>query len=61
MNDLLAKLAATVDASGFLTGSDIGPRYTDTRGHGPAAVPSCVLRPTSTAQVSEILKLCNEA
>lgn len=61
MSDLIDDLAAVVDASGILTGGDIGPRYTDTRGHGPAGAPACVMRPTSTAQVSAILKLCNDA
>ena len=61
MTDLLAALADTVDAPGMLTGKDIGPRYTDTRGHGPAGAPACVMRPTTTAQVSAILKLCNDA
>ncbi|MBT5566549.1 MAG: FAD-binding oxidoreductase [Rhodospirillaceae bacterium] len=61
MGDLLASLAGAVDASGILTGDDIGPRYTDTRGHGPAGAPACVMRPTSTAEVSAILKLCHDA
>ena len=61
MGDLLASLAGTVDASGILTGDDIGPRYTDTRGHGAAGAPACVMRPTSTAEVSAILKLCHDA
>lgn len=61
MTDLLNALSGVVDASGFLVGDEIGPRYTDTRGHGPSADPACVLRPTSTAEVSAILKLCHEA
>ncbi|MGY8963148.1 MAG: FAD-binding oxidoreductase [Rhodospirillales bacterium] len=61
MGHLLDDLAVIVDTSGILTGNDIGSRYTDTRGHGAAGVPACVLRPTSTAQVSSILKLCNDA
>lgn len=61
MADLLSDLAAVVDGPGFLTGDDIGARYTDTRGHGAAGAPACVLRPTSTAEVSAILKLCNDA
>jgi FAD/FMN-containing dehydrogenase len=44
-----------------LTGDDIGHRYTDTRGHGAAGTPACVVRPTSTAEVSAILKLCHNA
>ncbi|NKB43975.1 MAG: FAD-binding protein [Alphaproteobacteria bacterium] len=61
MSNLLTKLADAVDASGFLTGADIGPRYLDTRGHGPSGAPSCVMRPTSTAEVSAVLKLCHDA
>lgn len=61
MADLLDVLAGTVDAAGLLTGDDIGPRYTDTRGHGPAGTPACVLRPTSTAEVSTVLKICHDA
>ena len=60
MTGLLAALGDTVDGPGLLTGNDIGPRYTDTRGHGPAGTPLCVLRPTSTEQVSACLKLCHE-
>lgn len=60
MTDLIAALADIVDKPGLLTGGDIGPRYTDTRGHGPAGTPACVVRPTSTEQVSAILKLCFE-
>ena len=61
MSDLLTALNEVVDGSGILTDGDIGPRYTDTRGHGSAGAPLCVMRPTSTEQVSAILKLCNEA
>ncbi|MDG2243030.1 MAG: FAD-binding oxidoreductase [Rhodospirillaceae bacterium] len=60
MGDLVADFADVVDKSGILTGDDIGPRYTDTRGHSPPGVPLCVVRPESTAQVSEIMKLCQE-
>ena len=61
MTDLLTALAGAVDKPGFLTGDDIGPRYTDTRGHGIAGTPACVMRPVTTGQVSDILKLCNDA
>ena len=56
MIDALARL---VDAAGLLTGTNIGPRYLNTRGHGVAGTPLCVLRPKSTTEVSEILKLCH--
>lgn len=61
MSDLLGALALAVDEPGFLIDDDIAPRYTDTRGHGSAGKPSCVIRPTSTEQVSVVLSLCNEA
>ena len=61
MTDLLTALAGVVDKSGLLTGDDIGRRYTDTRGHGPAGTPACVVRPTSTQEVSGILKICFHA
>ncbi|MBL8642955.1 MAG: FAD-binding oxidoreductase, partial [Rhodospirillaceae bacterium] len=44
-----------------LTGADIGERYLNTRGHGMAGNPLCVVRPTSTAQVSAIMKACHAA
>ena len=61
MTDLLTALAGVVDKPGLLTGDDIGRRYTDTRGHGPAGTPACVVRPTSTQEVSGILKICFHA
>ena len=61
MSAPLDQLRTCVDAPGFLVGDDIGPRYLNTRGHGAAGVPLAVLRPTGTAQVSEILKQCHAA
>ncbi len=61
MTDLLSALTDAVDGPGLLTGDDIGPRYTDTRGHGAAGAPLCVVRPTSTVQVSAVLKLCHDS
>ncbi len=57
---MIEALAKVVDSSGILTGADVGPRYLNTRGHGVAGAPLCVLRPTSPTQVSQILKLCFE-
>ncbi len=56
---MIDAFARIVDATGILTGGDIGPRYLNTRGHGVAGTPLCVLRPKTTAEVSEILKLCH--
>jgi FAD/FMN-containing dehydrogenase len=58
---MIETLRAIVDAAGLLEGSDIGERYLNTRGHGIAGKPLCVVRPTSTEQVSAILKACNAA
>jgi len=57
---MIEALARIVDPSGLLTGQDIGPRYLNTRGHGTAGIPLCVLRPKTTAEVSDILKLCHQ-
>lgn len=58
---MIEAFRAIVDASGLLTGADIGERYLNTRGHGTAGQPLCVLRPTTTAQISAILKVCHAA
>jgi FAD/FMN-containing dehydrogenase len=57
---MIDAFAAILDGPGVLTGADIGPRYTNTRGHGVAGTPLCVLRPKSTIEVSHILKLCHD-
>lgn len=56
---MLEALAAILDAPGMLTGDDIGARYLKTHGHGEAGRPLCVVRPTSTAEIAAILKLCH--
>jgi FAD/FMN-containing dehydrogenase len=56
---MIDTLRGLVDAGGLLTGDDIGERYLNTRGHGSAGRPLCVLRPTATQQVSDILKACH--
>ncbi|MBL8629122.1 MAG: FAD-binding oxidoreductase [Rhodospirillaceae bacterium] len=58
---MIETLRSFVDAAGLLTGPDIGERYLNTRGHSQAGAPLCVVRPTSTAQVSAILKACHAA
>ena len=56
---MIEALRQLVDSSGLLTGADIGERYLNTRGYGTAGIPLCVVRPKSTAEVSNILKLCH--
>ena len=58
---LLEDLKAIVGASGFREGDDIDAHnYTDWMG-ARAIVPVLLLRPSNTAEVSAILKLCNDA
>jgi FAD/FMN-containing dehydrogenase len=59
---LFDRLAQAVGPGGYLQGDDIGPRYSQNlRGGEPRGTPPLVLRPGSTAEVAEILRLCNEA
>ncbi|MDX2223306.1 MAG: FAD-binding oxidoreductase, partial [Rhodospirillaceae bacterium] len=56
---LIETLRSAVGPEGLLTGADIGPRYLNTRGHGDAGQPLCVVRPKTTEQVSRALALCH--
>jgi FAD/FMN-containing dehydrogenase len=59
---LFDRLVQVVGSGGALQGDDVGPRYSQNlRGGEPRGVPPLVLRPTSTAEVAEVLRLCNEA
>ncbi|MBL8631109.1 MAG: FAD-binding oxidoreductase [Rhodospirillaceae bacterium] len=57
-DELLKQLQAFLDDKGFLTGDAITGRYLPRR---PKEKPLAVLRPTTTAQVSGIMKLCHAA
>lgn len=57
---MLDELAKLVDAAGLLTGPDIGPRYLNTRGHGAAGMPLCVMRPATSDQVAAVLRFCHD-
>jgi FAD/FMN-containing dehydrogenase len=59
---LFDRLIQAAGPGGALQGGDIGPRYSQNlRGGEPRGVPPLVLRPAGTAQVADILRLCNEA
>lgn len=54
-------LQARLDKAAILTGDAIDPRYSDDLAGEPGARPELVLRPRSTNEVAEILKVCNDA
>lgn len=57
----LGKLRAVVGAKGILSGPDVHPGYyTDPRGAGDVK-PDAVLRPASTAELSQIMAICHAA
>ncbi|MBL8642810.1 MAG: FAD-binding oxidoreductase [Rhodospirillaceae bacterium] len=57
-DQLLAQLRAVLDDKGVLTGDGITGRYLPRRAKEK---PLAVLRPTTTAEVSAIMKICNAA
>ena len=59
MNQLLGQFRAVVGPVGLLEGADIGPRYLNTRGHGDAGQPLCVIRPASTAEMAKVMAICH--
>lgn len=59
--ELLNKLKDIVGASGFREGEDIDSRYFEDSMGARSTPPAILLRPSSTAQVSAILKTCFEA
>jgi FAD/FMN-containing dehydrogenase len=59
--DIVSTLQSTVGASSVLTGAAIGERYRVDFSHENACTPLCVVRPTSTGEVSAILKACSAA
>lgn len=62
MSILFEELKNVVGAEGFLTGSDIGFRYTQDLWTGQSrGMPALVLRPRTTGEVSTLLRLCDQA
>jgi FAD/FMN-containing dehydrogenase len=61
MNQLLDKIAAAIGRTHILEGADVSERYAVDWSRENPCKPAVVLRPTSTQQVSAILRLCNEA
>jgi len=60
-DQVLSILQARLDKAAILTGDAIDPRYSDDLSGEPGARPELVLRPRSTNEVAEILKVCNDA
>jgi len=58
---LIEKLQDIVGPKGYLSGSNIGERYTTDVSGRRYGTPTLVLRPASTEEVSEILAACHEA
>ena len=60
-DQVLSLLQARLDKAAILAGDAIDPRYSDDLSGEPGARPELVLRPRSTDEVAEILKVCNDA
>ncbi|CAN7612925.1 FAD-binding oxidoreductase [Aminobacter sp. LjRoot7] len=60
-DQVLSILQARLDKAAILAGDAIDPRYSDDLSGEPGARPELVLRPRSTSEVAEILKVCNDA
>jgi len=61
MNNLIDSLSQVLDKSGVLKGNQIGDRYLGkSTNFGSNRNPYCVVRPTSTDQVSNVIKICND-
>lgn len=62
MDDLISRLQDATSKLQCLTGVDIEPRYLGDNMHTlHEGWPLAVVRPESVAQVSAVLRLCNEA
>ncbi|MDP7429569.1 MAG: FAD-binding oxidoreductase [Alphaproteobacteria bacterium] len=61
MSELFDRLKEAVGPAGFIAGDDVGPRYFTDVADKLGPKPNLVLRPASTAEVSEILALCHAA
>lgn len=60
MNDIMTQLRAVVDEAGVLEGDDVSGRAIHVWRDEPITS-KAIIRPTTTEQVSEILKICNKA
>ncbi|QJE73206.1 FAD-binding oxidoreductase [Aerophototrophica crusticola] len=60
MDDLLDKLSALLGPGGVVTGGDMAPFAFDWR-KIEESTPSAVLRPRSTAEVADVVRLCGQA
>ena len=61
MSELISDLKAIVGQRGYLDGDDIAEKYLLDWRQSRNIRPPLLLRPASTEEVSEILKLCNAA
>ncbi|MFM5948797.1 MAG: FAD-binding oxidoreductase, partial [Novosphingobium sp.] len=60
MTDLLDRIAAIVGPQGLLTGEDVSGRAADFMGLTQVQA-RAIVRPASTAELSEVMKLCHAA
>lgn len=59
--ELLSRLEKRLDRSAIVSAEEAGPRYREDPDGKDGAPPAIVLRPRMTGEVSDILRLCNEA
>ncbi|RWM81596.1 MAG: FAD-binding oxidoreductase [Mesorhizobium sp.] len=59
--ELLSRLEKRLDRSAIVSADEAGPRYREDPDGKTGALPEFVLRPRKTGEVSDILRLCNEA
>ncbi|RWC07226.1 MAG: FAD-binding oxidoreductase [Mesorhizobium sp.] len=59
--ELLSRLEKRLDRSSMVSANDAGPRYQEDPDGKTGAPPEFVLRPHTTGEVSDILRLCNDA
>lgn len=60
MSELITRFREILDSNGVLTGADVSARMIHVWKQEPIQA-QAILRPTTTAQVSQILRLCSEA
>ncbi|WP_292400637.1 FAD-binding protein, partial [Mesorhizobium sp.] len=59
--ELLSRLEKRLDRSAIVSADEAGPRYREDPDGKTGALPEIVLRPRTAGEVSDILRLCNEA